>query len=378
MGHLGETPADLQWMDRMDAADGDDLLLHATKPDGPVGRRLRELGLRVEPFEEPANVDWYVLSPRLAIERRTGSSFLRGIQDKTLFTSAVHLREGYDTALLILEGETDYTYTSFDPRAVRGAASAMVIEYGITVLSAPNAEETAQLIAMMTRHEQTGVPEISFVPKRKAVDLPDLQRRVVEMLPGCGMVMARDLLQHFGSILRIVSATPEELMQVRGIGRQRAEGIARVLTVEYEAVDTERNLEDAIVASPGLLFDRPVELLARQHVLFSEGRDRHAIDLVLVDRAADEVILLELKRGALRREHEAQLRRYLDHASRSALIAPLIDAGARLSGLLATIDPALFQPRDPQIAAVTIDPSRVIAVLRDLRTARLAVSAPPP
>ncbi|MCD6285411.1 MAG: hypothetical protein J7M39_05805 [Anaerolineae bacterium] len=76
--------------------------------------------------------------------------------------------------------------------------SALMLEYGISIVSTRDSDQTAHLPALLARHAQLGVPEISLVPKRKAVDLPDLQRRVVEMLPGCGRVTARDLLQHFG------------------------------------------------------------------------------------------------------------------------------------------------------------------------------------
>ncbi len=72
-----------------------------------------------------------------------------------------------------------------------------------------------------------------------------MQRRAMEMLPGCGMVLARQLLQHFGSVRRIVSATPDELRLVRGLGARKAADINKVVSAEYEAVDTERDLEDA-------------------------------------------------------------------------------------------------------------------------------------
>lgn len=73
------------------------LSLWATKPMGKVAAQLAAMGIAILPIEEDeGNVERYVLSERLAIERRTGSSFLRGIMDKTLFTSAIYLREFFD------------------------------------------------------------------------------------------------------------------------------------------------------------------------------------------------------------------------------------------------------------------------------------------
>jgi ERCC4-type nuclease len=333
---------------------------------------LSEMGVRLLPIQEDeGNVDRYILSKRLALERRTGSSFLRGITEKTLFTSAIYLREHFAIPVLIVEGEVNWEYTGFDPRAVRGALSSMIIQYGLTVLCTPSLDETVELIAMMARQEQVGIPEISLIPKRKATSLPDMQRRVVEMLPGCGMVMARELLQHFGSVARIVNAADEELLAVPGLGVRKVAQIHEVLSAEYEAVDTERNLEDAIEALPELLFDRPVELLARQHYILSDDQGRHFVDMVFHDHEVDEVILVELKRGKLSGAHRDQLRRYLDNAHRSRLLGPLLKAGAGLRGILATVEPCTLKAKHKDISTAIVDRESVIEVLKVLRERRL-------
>ena len=153
------------------------LFVQVTKPRSKLARKLQKLGMNLEPLEEEGNIDRYVISKRLVIERRTGSSLLQGIMDKTLFVSAVDMREDYEIPILILEGEVNYKYTQFSPQAVRGALTSMMIEYGINVLHTANLEETEAIVTMIARQEQIGVPEISFVPKRKAVGIDDMQRR---------------------------------------------------------------------------------------------------------------------------------------------------------------------------------------------------------
>lgn len=346
------------------------LTIGATQPNSEVALTLTEAGLAVQHIEEEDNVDRFVLGPQVAVERRTARTFLQGIQDKTLFASAIFLRERFETAILVVEGEIDYDRTGFHPQAVRGALSSMMLEYGLSVVVTSDPMETARLIAMMARHTQQGVPEISLVPKRKAVDLPDLQRRVIEMLPGCGRVTARDLLQRFGSIERIVSATTQELREVRGIGTTRAAEIYAVLHAEYAAVDTERNLEDAIEAEPRLLFDPPIELIARQLVVSLDHGERHVVDMVFLDPAKCALILVELKRGELTAEHEAQLRRYLDDIHRSPMLMDHIGRGVMPRGLLVTVTPCDYVPTSPDIDAIVIDTSAVIEVLKELRERR--------
>jgi ERCC4-type nuclease len=344
------------------------LSIAATQPAGKIAQRLSELGIAIVPVvEDEGDVERYILSKRLAVDRRTGSGFLRGIQDKTLFTGAIYLREHFEVSILIVEGEINYEYTAFNPQAVRGALTSMMLEYGINVLSTHDIDDTVALIAMLARQEQLGVPEISLIPKRKAADLPDLQRRVVEMLPGCGRVMARDLLQHFGSVKRIVNATEAELRGVPGIGKTKASEIHKVLNAEYEAVDTEKNLEDAIEAHPSLLFPAPIILLARQHHIYSEGGEKHVVDLVFLDEAEDTLILVELKRGELRREHETQLRRYLDNAHKSSFLRAYLEKGIKIRGVLATATPCDYEPTSPDITSCIIAESRVIQILKTLR-----------
>lgn len=345
--------------------------ISVTKYKGKPAAMLAEKGITVLPTEsDEGNVDRYILSNRLAVERRTGSSFLKGIADKTLFTSAIYLREHFEIPILIMEGEVSYEYTSFNPQAVRGALSSMMSVYGVSVISTPNVEETVALIATMALQEQAGVPDVSLVPKRKAMDLPDIQRRIIEMLPGCGMAMARDLLQHFGGVRQIMNATEAELRSVPGIGAKKASVIYKVLNAEYESVDTEKRLEDAIVAAPELLFEQPVILLERQHYIFTEHGERNFIDLVFSDPESTELFLVELKRSKITREHEGQLRRYLDGAPQSPILRPLLEKGTRIHGVLATVENCEFEPRAPDITVRVVDKERTIQVLKRLRSDR--------
>ena len=354
------------------AVDTSALTISVTKPRRRPATMLAEMGVTIVPIEEDeGNVDRYVLSKRVAVERRTGSSFLQGVMDKTLFTSAIYLREHFRIPILIVEGKVNYEYSAFDPQAVSGALSSMVLLYGLNVLSTADVDETAHLIAMMARQEQIGIPEISLIPKRKATDLADMQRRVVEMLPGCGMVMARELLQHFGSVRRIVNATEDELHGLRGIGAKKARSICRVLSSEYESVDTERNLEDAVEAAPELLFGQPVTLVTRQHHLYTEEKERHVVDLVFLDAEANELILVELKRGRLTSEHDAQIRRYLDNAHRSKVLRAFMEKGLAIRGVLATVEECTYEPRDDNVSVCIVNRRRTIEALKQLRQARL-------
>ena len=88
------------------------LEIAATKPTGKAAKMLAGMGIAVTPvLQDEGDVDRYILSKRVAVERRTGGGFLKGIQDKTLFTSAIYLREHFRIPILIVEGKVNYSYT---------------------------------------------------------------------------------------------------------------------------------------------------------------------------------------------------------------------------------------------------------------------------
>jgi DNA ligase (NAD+) len=87
-------------------------------------------------------------------------------------------------------------------------------------------------------------------------------------VPDVGWVTAQNLARHFGSVNRLLAATPDELMECEGIGPDRAESIA-----EWFADDANRALIEELRAIPLVLEadegDRPVAgpLTGKQYVI---------------------------------------------------------------------------------------------------------------
>ena len=96
------------------------------------------------------------------------------------------------------------------------------------------------------------------------------------------------------------------------------------------------------------------------------------MDLVFFNREANQLRLVELKRGRLDEEHEAQLKRYLAHAYQSPLLHSLLEGGANLGGILATVSEGKYKPISVNITVKLINPDRVIAVLKRLRRQHLS------
>lgn len=56
---------------------------------------------------------------------------------------------------------------------------------------------------------------------------------IVESLPNIGPVNAKNLLEHFGTVGRIINASEKELQEVEGIGNKTAENIRKVVDSKY-------------------------------------------------------------------------------------------------------------------------------------------------
>lgn len=345
----------------------------ASRPEGTVAQLLRAQA-RVGPL--PVEADWtplpdrYLVAPARLVERLTAHQFLTGIAKKTLFRSALDLSTLCPAPVLIIEGADLYGLRGFHPNAVQGALSALVVQYGASVLRTADAEETAGLLFRMAQHAQFGIPEISLAQKRRATDPADEQRRVVEMLPGVGFTLARRLLQAHGSLRRLMEASPEDLAAVKGLSVEKAAAIAALFDREYCAVDTEEDIERVLADRPELLFEGPVRLLARQHGFRSDDGTRLVADLVFADEAAETVLIVELKRGALLPAHVAQLARYLDGAYASPLLGRWLERGYGLAGILAAPDSRLAEPGDERISVRTLDCEAIARLLMEQRVER--------
>ena len=114
--------------------------------------------------------------------------------------------------------------------SISGALMEIVYVYGIPIFFLENNDAVITFIRILCSREMKGAND--SLPKarwfRKAFkELPEKDMKVylLSSLPNVGEVLARNLLNHFGSISRIANAGIEELKLVEGIGNKRARQI---------------------------------------------------------------------------------------------------------------------------------------------------------
>jgi Fanconi anemia group M protein len=177
----------------------------------------------------------YVVSDRVAIERKTASDFIASIIDpeRNLFRQIGDLSRSYDRPILILEGRDLYT-RQVNPNSIRGALLTVAVEYGVPIIPTEDQDETASVIALLANREQKEGNEPKLHGHKTARTLKEQQEYLISAIPSVGPRVARNLLKHFGSIERIMTASQEELHEVEMVGPKIAERIRELVGGEYK------------------------------------------------------------------------------------------------------------------------------------------------
>ncbi len=205
-----------------------------------VDFREREMAkqLELEGFEvavQNLEVADYVISDRVAIERKTAQDFVSSIIDtqRNLFRQVADLARTYDRPVLILEGRDLYT-TQMNAASIRGAMISVAVDYGVPIIPTEDQAETAKVIALLARREMREGREPKVHGHKTARTLKEQQEYLVSAISSVGPAVARNLLRHFGSVEKIMTASSEQLQEVELVGPKIAQRIRELVGGEYK------------------------------------------------------------------------------------------------------------------------------------------------
>ena len=180
----------------------------------------------------------FVCSEQLVVERKTRQDFESSIIDGRLFHQLENLLANFSRPVLVIEGEEDSGRISSE--ALFGAYAAVIADYGVAIFFTENEEKTAELIFHFAKHAQLAKKQpLRVFAKRKSLTPSQHQRGIVESLPAIGPKLAKELLNHFGSVAAVMNASEEELQTVEGIGKKKAKMIKSLLQHVYDDEDDE-------------------------------------------------------------------------------------------------------------------------------------------
>ena len=175
----------------------------------------------------------FAVEDNFLVERKTLRDFAVSVVDARLFRQAEKLSRSGRRGILILEGTASPTdETGVSREALQGALITVAVFYGLAVLRARDATETARLLIYLGRQAQRFSRQAFHRPGYRPKGKRARQLFVLQGLPGVGPGRAEKLLARFGSVEKVAQASAAELAKVDGIGETTAAKIRGIVEEE--------------------------------------------------------------------------------------------------------------------------------------------------
>ncbi|MBI2471714.1 MAG: hypothetical protein HYV59_10800 [Planctomycetes bacterium] len=172
----------------------------------------------------------YLINRHVAVERKTTRDFILSIIDGRLFSQASRLKRHAEVQLMVIEG-TDLFSTGYeiDPQAIKGAIVSLSVSWQIPLIFSKTPDGTAEILVMAGFQDVKYQDEILKRAGRRPRRLLTRKLFLLQGLPGIGPKMAKRMLEHFGSVEKVIAAGEHELSCVAGIGRKKASVIREIV-----------------------------------------------------------------------------------------------------------------------------------------------------
>jgi Fanconi anemia group M protein len=183
---------------------------------------------------EKLSIGDFLLSGKVVVEYKTVQDFVDSIIDGRLLSQLKELKK-YEKPVLIIEGVEDmYSVRRIHPNAIRGMLVTITVSYGIPLIQTRNHKETAEILKMIAKKEQTDEKSEITHHFAKPLSLKEQQEYFISALPNIGMGGARPLLKHFKTVKNIVNASEEELKEVDLIGPKKSKTLKELFDAEWK------------------------------------------------------------------------------------------------------------------------------------------------
>jgi len=196
-----------------------------------IVKELIDLGISVK-TAQLGSAD-YLLSGKVGVELKKIPDFVASIIDGRLLDQVKGLKNNFEKAVLIIEGEEDiYAVRKVHANAIRGMLASIVLGFQVPILYTKNHRDTASLLAVMAKREQNKDSDFALHAS-KPKSMREQQEFIVSSFPNMGVNTSKLLLEHFGSIRKLVNSTEGELKGIKSIGEKTAKNLVKMFEGEY-------------------------------------------------------------------------------------------------------------------------------------------------
>jgi DNA excision repair protein ERCC-4 len=203
---------------------------------------LRKAGASID-FAQ-LQVGDYIVSPEIAIERKTVRDLVSSIYDGRLFVQCSDLMKHYQKPLLLVQGniaelaeipedaeDKDLKRLAERMPLAYDALATVATEFRIPIIHTPSADQTAQfLITLVNKSLREGKatgPLLRKIKKENPFYIQQLS--VLSSVPGVGEKLAVRMLEKFKTPARALNASAAELATIPGFGLARAGRVRKIL-----------------------------------------------------------------------------------------------------------------------------------------------------
>jgi len=187
----------------------------------------------------------YVISSEIAIERKSVEDLISSVFDKRFFDQLSRLSEVYPRPFILIEGDTEKIRKITSRwKAINSALVSAIVDFDLRVIYSNDRTETAEIIYKIAeRSAQESKKGFSLHEKPKFENIKDMQLYVVEAFPQIGSKLAERLLEKFGSIEKICTASISDLEKALE-SRKKAEEIYKIIHTAYNKNEKKNNDEN--------------------------------------------------------------------------------------------------------------------------------------
>jgi ERCC4-type nuclease len=197
-----------------------------------IAARLEKLGADVH--RSTLQIGDYELGAQTVVERKSVGDLHASVVSGRFWGQIGRLRRGCRYRFLLVEG-TNLDIGPLRPNAVRGICLAAQRQ-GVRLLRSLDNDDSALwlfLLARQCQRTETRRDRPAVAQRPQPRHPAEASEAMLAAVPGLSTVSARALLVRFGTVAGVLAASPEDWMAVKGIGRARAQSLARALDARF-------------------------------------------------------------------------------------------------------------------------------------------------
>ena len=220
---------------KIEGAEKFEIICDNRETASPVVRALSIMGLNLK-LQQLVVAD-YIISERVAIERKSAKDFNNSIIDGRLFTELSKLRESFLRPILILEGDP-FIDSNINKNALYGAITSILINLGVSIYKTNNAVETAEFLFQLAKKEQSiSKSSLKLRFDKAPIETSQLLEYIIAGIPGVNAYRAKNLLKELKTLQNIFQADILDLTKIDNIGKKIAQQIYKISRFNYKNGD---------------------------------------------------------------------------------------------------------------------------------------------